>query len=184
MQGGGARRRVGLIALSFVAVAGCLFPSFEGFDGESASSRVKDAGSPRTGGDASEAPTGLPSGSTTVTAPTTTQPVVPRDGGPPNPGTPGKISCGSRSCNVGSEFCCAGALAPDCLPNGDICVVATVIRCDGNEDCAVGTVCCAVDLETVECRPTCATDVVCTSTGTCATGQCTKPFPLGYKGCQ
>jgi hypothetical protein len=66
---------------------------------------------------------------------------------PPPRTTPGKIACGSKTCDAEKEQCCMGALGGTCEELGDACPIFTSPRaCDGPEDCnevEPTKVCCA-----------------------------------------
>lgn len=66
---------------------------------------------------------------------------------PPPRTTPGKIACGSKTCDAEKEQCCMGVLGGTCEELGDACPIFTSPRaCDGPEDCnevEPTKVCCA-----------------------------------------
>jgi len=104
------------------------------------------------------------------------------DGGPlppPPPAPPGVVKCGTSTCSLLTEQCCApasGAAGATCQPTGTSCSEVTVL-CDEEGDCASGEVCCgtAKPGETAKCVPASAcspdasdgTFVLCSSPTAC-----------------
>jgi hypothetical protein len=59
---------------------------------------------------------------------------------------PGKLACGSETCDVPGSVCCFSSIAPGgaadhCEPNATACGAPNV-HCDETADCASGQVCC------------------------------------------
>lgn len=100
-------------------------------DGPDAADASSDGGAQGTdGGSTADAPGDAP------------LPAIPGGGAPPDPG---KVSCGTATCNVPGEFCC---LRPDgggsCETSGGDCDALGGVRqrCNEKTDCPQSEVCC------------------------------------------
>jgi hypothetical protein len=185
IEGMTARRRL-LSSLSGAVLAtllagGCLFPSFAQFE---ENGPKRDGGSSKrdTGEEEEE---DEKDGSVSVPDTGSNPPV---DSGV-DANRERIIRCGpGGNCTVGPQFCCIGVLPAACEPVNQIdgCVVAVRALCDGNEDCTgANEQCCFIPGNSdVRCRVGCPGTVVCSGTGQCATGTCTRQLDGELRGCQ
>jgi hypothetical protein len=151
---------VWLFAPTFL-LAACLFPSFDNLTGP-AQTAGQEPSSTEGGKD------GSTDGSTDGKKPTGST----QDGSDPAPNPTGdgstappkRINCGSGgTCDPASSFCCFAFGSPSCKPNSDVPFCESTIRCDGNEDCATGQVCCLPSggPRTSSCMGSCDGAIIC-----------------------
>ncbi|MGO9839345.1 MAG: hypothetical protein ACLP1X_34625 [Polyangiaceae bacterium] len=102
--------------------------------------------------------------------------LVPEGGAPCSPG---KVSCGSTTCDTATDYCCAGTNgAGTCEPlNGGTCASGVKVECDETADCASGDVCCQQDAygpHSATCEASCPTGYfqVCRSNAECTPQTC------------
>lgn len=188
-----SRSRIGGALLLAAALAGCLFPSFDGLRGDETSGGTERDGAAAT-------PTATP----TVT-PTTTPTTLPTvDAGSDagvdaGPTLPKAVVCQSpSSCSAPATYCCAGMITDDeCMPqnadpDGDCAFTnfrnARAMRCDGPEDCNAGETCCFVDdpkLGAFCTAQACGGRVLCHPGGVaCPVGSCSGTVLSRYAFCR
>jgi hypothetical protein len=99
------------------------------------------------------------------------------DGGAPC--SPGKVTCGSTTCDTATDYCCAGTNgAGTCEPlNGGTCASGVEVECDETADCASGNVCCQQDAygpHSATCETACPTGYfqVCRTNAECTPQTC------------
>jgi hypothetical protein len=186
------RCRVVVMLAASLLVGGCLFPSVEGLGGG-------------TGGASSDAADGgvLTSSAQDPTPASTTGASVPA--GTPDASTSsagdaaaagagaGLIACGTDPCAVGANICCTTVGGDSCQApsTSGFCTSVeggSILECDGNEDCAGGTVCCFLESEkTAKCRTSCPGPgkTMCNgATPDCPSGQTCSGSLSGHKVCQ
>jgi hypothetical protein len=170
------------IAVVSSALAGCLFPSFDDLGDGGSTAPESNAGPKSDGGSTSpSADGGL--GSTT---PPSDQP-APTEGG----ASKIEVTCGGNTCDVATTECCIAFFSgAQCAAHSQAELCANgggkgdLLRCDGPEDCAGGSVCCYVAADRIaSCRPSCdGNKVLCHpgSTNQCnPSRQCTGNLTLG-----
>jgi hypothetical protein len=182
--------RVVVTLAASLLVGGCLFPSVDDLGGAT-------TGAPTAAGDAgvltSSTPdpkpsptdgTSAPSGNLDASAPSTA------DASTSGAGT---IACGTDPCAVGANFCCTTVGGDNCQASSTsgFCTSVeggSILECDGNEDCAGGTVCCFLESEkTAKCRTSCPSPgkTMCNGpTPDCPSGQTCSGSLSGHKVCQ
>lgn len=137
---------IGLLGVS-VGLAGCLFPSFDGLDkgagdngngddhkngnDKGSTSPSAEQTSAQTTNDGTSSPTSSSSGGSTQGGAS----------GAPHPST-NKIACGKSACDSKTQFCCPAWNDATCEPTSKQGFCQSVVRCDGPEDCGVGSQCC------------------------------------------
>ncbi|MBX3228571.1 MAG: hypothetical protein KIT84_07955 [Labilithrix sp.] len=128
--------RRGVFAL--LAVAGCLFPSFDGLKGSGAGDDDDDDGGAKTSASSSSSSTSSSSTSSSSSSSSGDS------GSTPDTGAP-KVRCGGAlDCDVATTFCCAKITGPnECRARGSgTGGCNSVLDCDGPEDCTSGQSCC------------------------------------------
>lgn len=103
------------------------------------------------------------------------------------PSSPNRVYCATAECNVGDN-CCPDASMLHCASSG-ACDSSEAIRCDGQEDCTSGDICCAENAgnaaktSRADCSVGCNTDgddrVVCHPGEPCAGGRTCQPYRDG-----
>ena len=149
-----------VVAGAALVGAGCLFPSFDELIGPARSDETsgksdkdKDSGKGSTDPDDPSDPRDPsdPDGG-----------LRPDGGGPSGSRT---VACGSKTCDITvGEYCCTSFGEAECNTPSDIMFCQAVIRCDGNQDCPDGQVCCVPNLGNESaCRADCGGNgrVVC-----------------------
>jgi hypothetical protein len=96
---------------------------------------------------------------------------------------PHVVRCGSATCSLSTERCCANAttgVPAGCVGLADPCPTGEApVSCDEPSDCGSGRSCClnryqqAGDLQNVQCQPSCVGPAVCQSDRDCGAGTCT-----------
>ena len=108
------------------------------------------------------------------------------------PCDPGKIFCGSKSCDAKSEDCCVDTHtgSATCAPKGTCSGSTTAgLGCDEAADCAAGEVCCFTASGVTPTGSLCQTGPCplgdfsqsCRGTEECAAGNCVEGSCSGYK---
>jgi hypothetical protein len=109
----------------------------------------------------------------------------------------GSVECGSTSCPVPAELCCALYNQPHiCISPGESCFPGVDVACDGPEDCP-GQICCGKlfiqgqnkSYELMSCESSCTGKdrrEICGSSGTCTTDGSCGPSDLlpQYRDCK
>jgi hypothetical protein len=124
-------------------VVGCLFPSFDGMEGNPgreqdivARGDASAKASPKTDAPAQPLPTQAPSSFVSFGS---------MDGGAADAAVARpRIACGtSKSCDPATSFCCTGALGDDdCVPLGSNDICLSELHCTSSDQCSGNQVCC------------------------------------------
>jgi hypothetical protein len=94
------------------------------------------------------------------------------DGAPTSSGaTPNKIACGSATCDLPAQKCCAafvfdGGSSLSCISAQTSCA-GTELRCDDKADCASNQLCCGGGFAGAQCQPSCAGVQLCKASNEC-----------------
>lgn len=138
------------------ALAGCLFPSFDGLKGTGKAEPDDDDDTVEPGKDGGASGTSSSSSSGTSGSTTSSTSSASSSGGNPvdsgvdsskPPVFPKQIKCDSETCTPGQTVCCGPVIGPDsdCLPPAELpghpCG-GIHLFCDGAEECGAGELCC------------------------------------------
>lgn len=158
------------LLLGTLFVTGCIFPSFDGMQGEKGSIAPRTEDDATEGnGDSSTNTGATPNDDGGIANP---NPSPAADGSVQNDGAstadagPRTIACGGATCPVGGgAFCCAGY--GSCGENADGQMPCSglgngrVLECDDNDDCGGGQVCCYVEAnKKSSCQTSCTTGAI------------------------
>jgi hypothetical protein len=132
------------LGILLLGLVGCLFPSLDGLEGNPSAATA-------------------PSASTSGSKPDASVP----EAGPPSPPLvvvyeKGTIACGSTTCVVGSEVCCAPLIGTPTCNTGKPPGCLLTIGCDEGGDCPDGQFCCHIDQTRTQCQADCGPgDTIC-----------------------
>ncbi|MBX3225915.1 MAG: hypothetical protein KIT84_29940 [Labilithrix sp.] len=164
-----------LVLVGAIALVGCLFPSFDDLKSDTKTTPRPDAGSDGDDDDGDDDDATPPDAGGTKLP----------DGGD----FPARhIDC-NDVCPIADALCCTTVGGASCQPleAETFCPVqgGEVFKCDGDEDCDPGQVCCYAEKRGT-CSATCAGQQLCHgSPGSCPPGKtCTGTIAGHFKACQ
>lgn len=172
-----------LVCCGACVLVGCLFPSFD----ELRSNDKQDSGSSGDDDDVAKEAGASSSSSSSSSSGSTSSSSSSGDGGSGK-----EIACNGACPVAPGTFCCTTIGGLSCQGTGTETFCTSVeggeiFRCDGDEDCEAGQVCCfTVADKEAKCATTCAAQVLCNGPkATCPTGKsCTGIVEKTFKACQ